>query len=121
MATLSELYEAEREVRSFGIDVPEWVEQDIDTGTVAGVCEGGCASGSYMPAVTYYTARETMGQHGDEVLQFIQDHYGELPQPSADESWSGIAVFYLSIAVELWCSNVAEDLDTDDDDDEEAA
>ena len=41
------------EIQSLGIDVPRWIEQDIDCGMVASVLQGGCASGAYMPAVTY--------------------------------------------------------------------
>jgi hypothetical protein len=62
-----------------------------------------------MPAVTYHQARETMNEHGDDVLQYIQDSLDELPKPRDDESWSGIAVFYLSYAVELWASGIETD------------
>jgi hypothetical protein len=84
------------------ITIPAWIEQDISPYDIAAICQGGCASGAYMPAVTYFEAKATMAKHGDEVLQYIEDALGELPQPPADSSWSGIAVFYLSVAVELW-------------------
>ncbi len=83
-------------------EVPAWIEQDIDGNQIANIQQGGCESGAYMPAVTYYKALETMSEHGDEVLQHIQDCYGELPKPRDDESWAGMAVHYLSISVELW-------------------
>lgn len=92
-------------------DVPRWIEQDITPSTVASICQGGCASGAYMPAVTYYQARETMGEHGDAVLQYIEDQMGELPAVPKGESWSGIAVFYLSVAVELWASGTLSELE----------
>lgn len=66
--------------------------------------QGGCASGSYMPAVTYYTASKTMAKYGDEVLDYIESQLGELPTSPKGESWRGMAVFYLSYAVELWAS-----------------
>jgi hypothetical protein len=40
--------------------VPDWVQSDISPYDVAAIVQGGCASGAYMPAVTYYTARNTM-------------------------------------------------------------
>lgn len=85
------------------IESPRWMDDtEWDKGMLEDLCQGGCASGCYMPAVTYYQARETMNEHGDNVLQYIEDQYGELPKVPDGESWSGIAVFYLSVAVELW-------------------
>lgn len=97
-----DLWNTDKPVSDFDIDVPAWIEQDITCADVAAIVQGGCASGAYMPAVTYHTARETMGEHGDDVLQYIQDIFGELPKPADDESWVGIAVLYLSTAVEAW-------------------
>ena len=90
--------------------VPDFIESDISPYTVAGICKGGCESGSYMPAVTYADAIETMSEHGDDVLQYIEDTSGELPQPKPGESWSGMAVFFLSVAVEMWASTAQEEL-----------
>lgn len=101
----------ETELKSSGIEVPNWIEQDITAADVAAIIQGGCASGAYMPAVTYHTARETMNAHGDDVLEFIEDHLGELPGPAKGESWSGIAVHYLSLAVELWAASVESEVD----------
>ena len=94
------------------IDVPSWIEPDISPADVAAILQGGCASGAYMPAVAYSDASTTMGKHGDAVLQYIQDYLGELPKPRDDESWSGMAVFYLSVAVELWARDVVGELET---------
>ena len=104
------------------LDVPDWIEQDISPSDVAAIVQGGCASGAYMPAVTYHDALETMQRYGDRsdgVLQYIQDYTGELPQPSPDESWSGIAVFFLSYAVELWASAAYDALESYDAEEEE--
>ena len=96
---------------------PEWITQALSPYDIAAVNQGGCASGAYMPAVTYHQALDTMGEHGNDVLQYIQDSYGEVPKPSDDESWSGIAVFYLSMAVELFCmaNEDLEDWENDND------
>lgn len=100
------------EVTEMGINVPAWIEQDITAADVAAILQGGCASGAYMPAVTYHTAQQTMHEHGNEVLQFIEDYIGDLPEIPRGESWSGIAVFFLSVAVELWASSVEDGIST---------
>ena len=93
------------------ITIPAWIEQGISPYDVAAIYEGGCASGAYMPAVTYSDAKGTMAQHGDDVLQYIEDALGEVPQPPTDSSWSELAVFYLSVAVELWASIAHDELE----------
>lgn len=110
---MTELWEYDEPITEYwpDADIPVWIEQDISPADLAAIEQGGCASGAYMPAVIYHQATETMSRHGDNVLQYIQDHCGELPKPKDDESWSGIACFYLSIAVELWASNMACDPD----------
>ncbi len=100
-----------REIEGLDIEVPAWISQDISPSDVAAILQGGCASGAYMPAVTYHQALETMKEHGDDVLQYIEDALGELPTPAKSESWSGLACFYLSCAVELWASSVESELE----------
>lgn len=106
-----DLWNCEEPVTDFDIDVPAWIDQEITPCTVAAITQGGCASGAYMPAVTYHAAAETMAEHGDDVLQFIQDQIGELPAVHVDMSWSGLACHYLSAAVELWASTVEDELE----------
>lgn len=86
------------------IDIPNWIELDrIEDGTdIESIQYGGCASGAYMPAVNYHDANKTMAEHGDDVLDYINDQLGEMPKPDDTESWTGMACFYLSCAVELW-------------------
>ncbi|MCC3606968.1 MAG: hypothetical protein JGK24_28035 [Microcoleus sp. PH2017_29_MFU_D_A] len=91
---------------TLGYIIPHWIDSDIGISTVASIMQGGCNSGAYMPAVTYYRALETMRHYGDDVLQYIDDQLGELPTPRAGESWGGMACHYLSFAVELWASSV---------------
>lgn len=110
-----DLWNNENPVADYDIDVPAWIDQDITPQDIAAICQGGCASGAYMPAVTYYTANKIMAEHGDDVLEYIEDHMGELPTPPSDTSWSGMAVFYLSYAVELWTSSVESELEDIDD------
>ncbi len=101
-----------KDIPGHDIDLPAWISSDLSPYEVAAIVNGGCASGAYMPAVTYHKALETMAEHGDDVLQYIEDALGDLPQPPRDTSWSGLAVFYLSTAVELWASSVESDLES---------
>lgn len=59
-----------------------------------------------MPAVTYNTALLVMNEHGDGILEFIEGNMGEIPAPKQGESWAGMAVYYVSMAVELWVGGV---------------
>lgn len=93
---------------------PCFVECGLERYDIEAIQQGGCASGAYMPAVTYYNARQVMAEHGDGVLDYIGEHYGlENATIPSGSSWSGIAVFYLSTAVEIWASTF--DLDDLDD------
>jgi hypothetical protein len=113
--TNEEIWNCETPVADLlGITMPDWIERDISPSTIASIVQGGCASGAYMPAVTYYDALRTMSEHGDDVLEYISDVMGELPAPRSDESWSGMACHYLSIAVELWASDVMNQLEAHD-------
>ena len=97
-------------VKSLGIDVPAWIDQDITATDVESIVQGGCESGAYMPAVTYHIANKTMSEHGDDVLEYIENVLGELPSITG-ESWSGIAVKFLSCAVELWASSALDEIE----------
>ena len=95
---------------------PNWITQALSPCDIAAINQGGCASGAYMPAVTYYDAAQVMAQHGDDVLQYIEDIDGEIPQPVEGCSYNAIAVGYLSCAVELFClcHEHLEDWDNDE-------
>jgi hypothetical protein len=105
------LWDCGLSVSDFGINVPDWIEQDISCYDVAAIVQGGCASGAYMPAVTYSKALEIMSEHGNDVLEYIENSLGGLPSIPVGESWSGIAVFFLSYAVELWVNSVEFELE----------
>ena len=102
-----EIWNCETEVsKLLNISQPDWLAYELTAMDIASICQGGCASGAYMPSVRYHQANETMAAHGDEVLEYITDQLGELPQPANETSWTGLACFYLSYAVELWASNI---------------
>ena len=104
------LWDHDDPVRSYGHDVPRWIQQDITPADVAAIVQGGCESGAYMPAVTYLQAVETMAKYGNDVLDYIASSLGELPRPDNSVSWSGLAVHYLATAVEIWAVSVEYEL-----------
>jgi hypothetical protein len=114
------LWDCEETLVSMGFDVPSWIEQDITGNDIAAIVQGGCASGAYMPAVTYHTALETMSRHGDEIFDYIESGCGELPTAPDPLSWAGLACYYVSVAVELFAagieSEVEDYLNTQDED-----
>jgi len=99
---------------------PEWISEPLSPADIAAVLQGGCSSGAYMPAVTYWQAMATMARYGDDVLDYLQSR-DELEQPPLDSSWSGMAVFYLSRAVECWCAEHEDLADWDNDEPLEVA
>jgi hypothetical protein len=87
------------------VDVPRWIEHDITGYDIEAIQYGGCASGAYMPAVTYWQARETMNQFSDEIFEEIENAIGPIAEASPDlSSWDAFACWCVSSAVELWAS-----------------
>ena len=108
--TDSQLWEHDVPVSTFGIEVPQWIAQDITCYDVAAIVQGGCDSGAYMPAVTYHKAIETMAEHGDDVLAYVEDALDPMLDVSG-MSWGGVACHFVSCAVELWASSVEDELE----------
>lgn len=106
-----DMWNDDEPVTRHGVEVPAWIDQDISPYDVAAICQGGCASGAYMPAVTYYTAAKIMGEHGDDVLDYINENYSGIPGIAGNESWSGLAVHFLSTAVEIWAGEAMSELE----------
>ena len=98
----------ELELRELGLDVPRWVERDITVGQVRSIAEGGCGSGAYMPAVEGYTALQTMAEHGDAVVHWLEDYADAFELNPLAESWAGFASRVLTYAVDVWAGVVAE-------------
>lgn len=89
--------------------IPRWIDQDTTPADVAAILQGGCDSGAYMPAVTYHQALATMNEHGDAILDYLDEAPGDMTIPE-DLSWAGLACWYVSRAVELWAANVESEL-----------
>lgn len=105
-----DLWNCENPIIDMGIDVPDWIQQDITPYDIAAIVQGGCASGAYMPAVTYSDALETMKTYGDEIMYYLAEQHGEVPAPPAGETWDGLACFYVSAAVESWANEIEPEL-----------
>ncbi len=88
---------------------PQWITEELDQDDIQAINQGGCASGAYMPAVTDHQALKTMSEHGDDVLEYIDNQLGEIPAPANLDNWSGMAVHYLSTAVELYAMQAANE------------
>ena len=114
--TFRRIQDDNRTLISTGFTVPPWISQDLTWYDVAAIYQGGCQSGAYMAAVTYWQALATMSLHGDEILDYIVDFLGELPPIRSDSSWGQIAVLYLSYAVELYASRAEDNYDPECDD-----
>ena len=111
------------------LTIPTWIDAEClptDCPTemmqwVQDLMYGGCASGQYMPAVTYWQAKATMAEHGDDVLDFIEDRLGgaDLDSPQG-MSWGAYCCYLVSYAVELWASEAEAQLEIWAEDEEEA-
>ena len=109
-----DLWNSDEPITSYtdSITVPAWIDQEITPATIAAIIQGGCASGAYMPAVTYYQALKTMNEYGDAkdgVLDYLENSVGDVPAVSVN-SWSGMACLYVSQAVELWAMSIEQEL-----------
>ena len=112
------------------IRVPSWARDEEgrrpSTHDVAAILQGGCASGAWMPAVTYWQALETMRREGDSVLDAIEEAgIDPVALLNGDKGWAAWACALVSTAVELWASSIGEELadllDEAAEDDEEGA
>jgi hypothetical protein len=94
-----------------GIEVPEWIDQDILLGQIEDIFLGGCDSGAYMPAVTYHEALKTMHEHGSKVFDFLEEHDFNTTALiySATASWPAWACKLVSAAVEHWAFTVRDE------------
>lgn len=117
MEFMEAMWEDERTVT----DAPEYVEDWTTYSTVAAIYQGGCASGAYMPAVTYYDARQTMGKDGDAIIDDLRES-GAFDENflaiREDEDFSGYCCRMVSAAVEVWAygtvMNYCEESDNDE-------
>lgn len=93
------------------VEVPVWIDQGIYCYDVAAICQGGCESGAYMPAVTYYEAQKIMNEHADSVIRFLENQgYEKAEFDFSNQTWGCFCVQLLSLAVDTWAYSIAEEL-----------
>lgn len=82
---------------------PDWVPVPIRLKDLMAVSWWGPEKWAYPPAHNPITAIETMTEHGEKVFDYIYVYYGHVPNFPKGLSWSGIAVHYLCIAINIYC------------------
>lgn len=87
-------------------------EWDVDT--IRYLAYDGVDSGVFMSTVTYHEAKEFMAEWGDEVIEWLYESYGEALNVSKVESWSYLAVYFMSLAFETWAVSVLSQLEDED-------
>ena len=93
-----------------GIEIPDWVEQDITLDTCKSIAKYGCEGDQYGPGFLHYEATQVMTRYGSKVFEYIYETLGEMPKLSEDNlrSWGSLACHYVSTAVELWASQFTD-------------
>jgi hypothetical protein len=92
-------------------DQPEFLQfmGVIDSvGELLSIYEGGCASGAYMPAVTYHTANQCMASDASGSVEEEIEHYEEITFNPATESFSQFASKLCAMAVESYVSKFSD-------------
>lgn len=107
--TENDLWNMEEPARNFA-DMPRWIDPGFTVQDAMAVHQGGCASGAYMPAVTYHQANDTMHTYGNEVLEYLEEFLDVLPAIPEGLSWGQMASHYLAYAVDLWAFSFVEDM-----------
>ena len=76
----------------------------LDDYDIEAVRCGGCASGAYMPAVTYCIAVECMYKFGHDIVEYLDQIGGQyLTLDPQHDTYAGWCVRVVSAAVEEWC------------------
>lgn len=108
-----------KQLVSNGYDLPDFLEQvttqqpefiksmgAIDSiSELQAIQQGGCASGSYMPAVTYHTALQCMSEHHSEVEDLLSDYGPEFTFNPTEDSFATLASNIVAMAVEHWAGS----------------
>ncbi|MEE8598927.1 MAG: hypothetical protein V3S69_05375 [Dehalococcoidales bacterium] len=88
--------------------------QPLDTvNNLQAILQGGCASGAYMPAVTYHTANLCMAEYHTEIEELLTEDGcdSEWVFNTATDSWACFASKLVASAVEVWVGQFADILD----------
>lgn len=91
-------------------DQPDFIESMgviEDVAELIAIYEGGCASGAYMPAVTYFTAKKTFIEYEDKLCDYV-DGYGLSLDLDKGDCFSNFCAKVCSAAVESWVSSFSD-------------
>ena len=96
---------------------PDFVKemQIIDWNDAQAILQGGCESGAYTPAVTYQTAQAIMNQYSDSIetiFEHLDSGYTVIEWDIMRDTFATFCVKVVSMAVELWVQQFAEELET---------
>ncbi len=93
------------EATAIGIEVPEWIHEDITLHTIIQIAAIGCTEDTYPPIDSPTQCLETMEECGDQVLQYLMDcpHTPSVLPATLNNTWSGIAAMLLAEAITGWC------------------
>ena len=108
-----------------GVDLREFIESieqqpdfikhmgEIDSiSEMQAIIQGGCASGAYMPAVTYAVALECFTEHSNEITDLLEEFgYEDFTFCLKTETLSSFASSMVSAAVECWVNQFQDMLD----------
>ena len=97
-------------------NLPAWIEPDSfeDLIDLRDLQHGGCASGCYMPAVTYRKALATMAEYGDDIFDYIENSCLSVQDCAGSDGWAQMACNLVSAAVELWASEMIDRLENEE-------
>lgn len=85
----------------------EYMGEIEDVAELISIYGGGCASGAYMPAVTYYKAKQCLFEHEESLLAQIE-HFETIEWNLEQETLGGIAAKICSMAVEDYVQQFSE-------------
>ena len=87
---------------STALQTPPWIEADITPYDLAEIQRNELESTDFWGSKIQPMAQETMSEHGTDILNFIMDRYGKLPDLPKNITWRDMASFYLQHAVRKW-------------------
>jgi len=94
---------------------PEFLQhmgEITDVAELVAIYEGGCASGAYMPAVTYHIALSCMNECATSVEDMLEDSYqSEITFDFSSGGWVNLASDMCSRAVEAYVSQFSDIID----------
>jgi hypothetical protein len=108
-------WESDHDMKVELYSAPLWVDITLigeDVSWWFDLAQHGCASGMYMPAVTYHEARDTFKRYGAEMLDFLADQQIEWHEAFAREykdqpaDMDNLSTFICSLCIELLADHV---------------